>query len=147
MKRLSGLRGACLPALIAILALYLFSCATKRQGVEPGGLETGGSAQQGDTKVILGPAHDVEEIVSPAERVRCAVDAMKICATWAETGPAGGDSRTVSISVPDGPAIAVQCRYSGPGGSLLSAATAPEARPGDEAAAFLAAHGFCRSGG
>ncbi len=129
--------------------------------------------QQGDATIVLEPARAVQEVVSPQSGARCAIDAAKICAAYgqlapaasdsmnvsgqagttgsdsmsvsAEPRPAAGDSRTVSIQIPGGPAIAVQCRYAGPGGALVSAA-APDTPLDSDSRAFLAAHGFCAAG-
>ncbi len=88
----------------------------------------------------------MQEVVSPAGGGRCAIDAGKICAASGQLGPAAGDFRTVSIEIPGGPAIAVQCRYAGPGGVLVSAAAPPDTPLDNDAQAFLAAHGFCAAG-
>ena len=127
--------------------------------------------QQGDATIIMEPARAVQETVSPQGGARCVIDAAKICAAYGQVvvpaasdstsvsaepghaasdsitvtggpGPAAGDSRTVSLQIPDGPAIAVQCRYAGPGGALVSAA-APDTPLDGGSRAFLAAHGFC----
>lgn len=129
--------------------------------------------QQGDATIIMEPARAVQEVVSPQDGARCAIDAAKICAAYGQLapaasdsasvsaepghaasdsitvtggpGPAAGDSRTVSLQIPGGPAIAVQCRYAGPGGALVSAA-APNTPLDGDSRAFLAAHGFCAAG-
>jgi hypothetical protein len=125
--------------------------------------------QQGDATIIMEPARAVQEVVSPQDGARCAIDAAKICAAYGQLapaasvsaepgraasdsitvtggpGPAAGDSRTVSLQIPNGPAIAVQCRYAGPGGALVSAA-APNTPLDGDSRAFLAAHGFCAAG-
>ena len=158
-------RGRALQALaLAAVATFTVSSCGLRQPETPGAPAASGSGpvvhQVGDTTVIMEPDRALQEVVSPQGGGRCTIDAAKICAAYgqlvpaavdsmkvsAEPGPAAGYSRTVSIQIPGGPAIAVQCRYAGPGGALVSAAAAPDTPLDADSRAFLAAHGFCAAG-
>ena len=141
-KRHFALRALVLGAMVI---LPLSSCSSEQASALP---ELPGSApivhQSGDAQVIMEPAREVQEVVSPAG-AGCAVDAAKICAAYGQLGAAAGDSRTVALQIPNGPAIAVQCRYAG--GELVSASAPPETPLSTDSQAFLAAHGFCAASG
>ncbi len=132
-------------ALGALVILVFSSCGSEQASALP---ELPGSApivhQAGDAEVIMEPARELQEVVSPAG-AGCTLDAAKICAAYGQLGNAAGDSRTVSLQIPNGPAIAVQCRYAG--GTLVSASAPPDTPLSEDSQAFLAAHGFCAGSG
>jgi len=145
------------PAAYPLLAFMLVACVSTALGPSGAPGSSPITHQAGDATVIMEPERAVQEMVSPESGGRCAIDAAKICAAYGnlapaasdsmsvsgQAGTAASDSRTVSIQIPGGPAIAVQCRYAGPGGPLLSAAAPPDAPLDGDSRAFLAAHGFC----
>ncbi len=159
------------PAAYPLLAFVLVACVSTMPGPLGAPESSPLVHQEGGATVIIEPERAVQETVSPQGGGRCVIDAAKICAAYgqlapgagdsmsvsaepgpaagdsrtvsAELGPAAGDSRTVSIQIPGGPVIAVQCRYAGPGGALVSAAAPPDTPLDGDSRAFLAAHGFC----
>ena len=134
------------PAAYPLLAFVLVACVSTTPGLSGVPKSSPVVHQEGDAIVIMEPERAVQEIVSPQGGGRCAIDAAKICAAYGQLAPAASDSRTVSIQIPGGPAIAVQCRYAGPGGALVSAAAPPDTPLDGDSQAFLAAHGFCAAG-
>jgi hypothetical protein len=131
-----------------LVAITLASCVTGRQTGAPSGLESPGAAtNKRGVGVTMEAPREVHEETSPG--ARCAIDAIKICRAYGATGPSTDDSRTVSIAIPDGQVVTVQCRYAGAGGVLISATPRAEATFGGNSEAFLSAHGFCaaRPGG
>lgn len=130
-------------ALAGLVAVCLGSCVTERETVEPAGLASPISVDQpGVGKVTMEPATKVSETVSAAAG-KCAIDGMKICRTYGQDAPAEGDTKNISLQIPQGPVVAVQCRYSAQGGTLVSAKAPQNLTLDRDDEAFLAAHGFC----
>lgn len=128
------------------LALFCLNCcAVEETTVEPA--DAGSPAptvDEGGVKVTIGAPSQVRETVTPIANGKCAINAMKVCQVYGPNAAgAGADTRTVSLHIPDGPVISIQCRYSSRNGDLVSAKAADEAAPSGDAEAFLAAHGLC----
>jgi hypothetical protein len=131
--------------LAALAAFCLTCCTVEEKTVAPAdGGPAVSTADQGGVKVTIGAPSRVQETVSPITSGKCAIDAMKVCQAYGQSTAGGGAAaRTVSLRIPDGPAISIQCRYSSRDGELVSAKAADEAALSGDAEAFLAAHGFC----
>lgn len=131
-----------------LVAACLQSCAAKQIRDEPASPQQPSSADQAEAvKVMIGPPSEVRELVGTTSSAKCRLDAMKICETYGQAVSAEGDTRTVSLQIPNSSAVAVQCQYSGQGGRLVAAKPSGEVLPNRDAEAFLRAHGFCAAAG
>jgi dolichol-phosphate mannosyltransferase len=119
-------------AFAAIVASMLSSCARR-------------TPVTGQATVKMGKPVEIQEVVSADKRERCSVDAMKICASFGGSAPVQGDTKTVSLAIPNAAKpLEIECRYSGESGTLASARPLGVAALSADTEAFLSSHGFCR---
>jgi hypothetical protein len=142
MDRLHRARRFAAAATAAALALAAASCGAGQPQAPPDATPAARGGQE-SPEVTMGAPRAFEETVSPAAPGTCAIDATKICRVYGPQGPPDADRREVSIAIPNGPVVVVQCRYSGIGGGALASAAAQPVTLDPEATGFMASHGFC----